>query len=72
MLDRAAVSKVDDRRPVPSHFECRRDVLESERLDPEERTQAEAIVPRHRSQQQDMHMTASEAIIRTATDQADP
>ena len=55
MLDRAAEAKIGERDRVPSRFERRGDVFHAERLDAEERPEAEAFVPRHRPQQQDVH-----------------
>ena len=65
VIDRSAVPQVDDRRVVAARFERRGDVLEAERLDPEERTEAEAIVAGNRTQQQDVHARSREAIIRS-------
>jgi hypothetical protein len=48
---------------MPAHLERRSDALEAERLDPEERSEAKAIVAGYRSQQQDVHIKSSEAII---------
>ena len=54
-IERSAVAQIGDGRAMPAHLERRGDVLEPERLDPEERPEAEAIVARHRAQQQDVH-----------------
>jgi hypothetical protein len=48
---------------MPTPLERRRDVLKPERFDPEERTEAKPIVTGYWSQQQDVHIKSSEAII---------
>src|SRR6185436_7658863 len=50
-------------------FERGRDVLETERLDLEERTEAETVVARHGTEQQDVHRESCEAIIAIHADQ---
>src|SRR5207248_5311265 len=69
-VDRSAVTEVDDGRAVAALFECGGDVLDAERLDAEERTEAEPIVNRYGSKQQDVHAPWTAASSRLAVDQA--
>ncbi len=62
-IDRSAETQIGDGDAVAPPLERRGDVLEAERLDPEERTEAEAIVPRRWPQQQDVHTKSAEGII---------
>ena len=55
VLERAAEAQVGERDGVAARFERGRDVLHAERLDAEERAEAEAFVARHGTQQQDVH-----------------
>ena len=55
MLERAAEPQIDEGHPVAARLERGRDVLHAERLDAEERTEAEALVSRDWSEQQDVH-----------------
>ena len=54
-VERLAEAQVGHRHPVSVRLERRGDVLQPERLDPEERPQAETLVARHRSQQENVH-----------------
>ena len=52
----AAEAEIDDRDVVTARFERGGDVLHAERLDPEERAEAEALVLRHRTQEENLHV----------------
>ena len=58
MFERAAESQIGERHRVAAGFERGRDVLHAERLDAEERTQPETLVPGHRTQQEYVHGSA--------------
>ena len=49
-------AQIGERDLVPARFERRRDVLHPERLDSEERTQAETFVRGHRTKEKDSHL----------------
>jgi hypothetical protein len=51
-----AEAQIGERHMMPLRFERRRDVLHAERLDAEERTEAETLIRRHRTQQKDSHL----------------
>ena len=53
--ERAAESEVGERDAVAARLERGRDVFHAERLDAEERTEAEALVGGHGTKQQDVH-----------------
>ena len=55
LLDGAAEAQIGDRDAVAARLERGGDVLHAERLDAEERTEAEAFVSWDRTQQQDVH-----------------
>jgi hypothetical protein len=53
--DRAGKAEIGERDTVTARFERRGDVFHPERLDAEERTETEALVRRHGTQQQNIH-----------------
>ena len=54
-VERAAESEVGQRDAVSVPLERRGDVLHAERLDAEERTEAESLVAWNRTKKQDVH-----------------
>jgi hypothetical protein len=56
--ERPAEAEIGERHPMPARLERGRDVLHPERLDAEERSEPEALVRRHGTQQQDVHVSS--------------